>query len=366
MPCCPVVAMVASGGHASASDQTAYASGGNTSASMDRRENAALSCYPVTVDSAIGDAGRCGRNGRMKLGVTLEYSYAISDTCFKKFHIPKHVGIDHESGDYHQNMADPIAAFAAALRSAKMLAESLEYRVGFGWPVVWDTTCCLVFYPGANSEVLFDRNSSAEVILSIKEATEKFSSINKGAGVFCMGNYFHLGTAPAIFSDANYIVKVHPRILSRASRGNTLASPVFTSAYTPATLERAQQQAGDDESDAGSEAAGRYLTPAQTRREEALRLTAAKALKIFNTCRMKTEAAAVEVMATVTNERMKAKVNRWIWDIGAGIDIVPAKDVANMSHLITKTATPLPITTANGESIVDKEILLKLTASKRP
>ena len=70
-------------------------------------------------------------------------------------------------------------------------------------------------------------------------------------------------------------------------------------------------------------------------------------------------------MATVTNERIKAKVNRWIWDTGAGIDIVPAKDVANMSHLITKTATPLPITTANGESSVDKEIWLKLTAFKQ-
>ena len=294
MPCCLVVAKVPSGGHASACDRTADARGGNTSASMDRRENAALSCYPVTVDSAIGDAGRCGRNGRMKLGVTLQYSYAISDTCFKKFHIPKHVGIDHENGDYHQSMADPIAALAAALRSAKILAEDLGNRVDFGWPVVWDTTCCLVFYPSANSEVLFDRNSSAEVILSIKEATEKFRSISKGAGVLCMSDYFHLGAAPAAFPDANYIVKVHPRILSRASGGSTPANPVFTSAYALATLEREQQQAEDDESDAGSEAPGRCPTPAQTRREESLRLTAAKALKIFNTCRVKTEAAAVE------------------------------------------------------------------------
>ncbi len=70
------------------------------------------------------------------------------------------------------------------------------------------------------------------------------------------------------------------------------------------------------------------------------------------------------MLAAFPEQKIKSLVTRWIWDTGAGIDIVSAQGVSNMKHLITKTATPLPLCTANGESLADKEILLKLTAFK--
>ncbi len=267
--------MTASGGNTSAAG-LAHVGGGNTIADMGIRKCAAQTCYPVTIFSGTGDAGRCGRNGRMKLGKTLDYHYTVAGTNFLPFYLSEHVGIDHNEGDYHRSMADPIAALAVALRSARVLAESLEYKVGFGWPTVWDSNCCLVYDLNSEDEKQFDQNSGADDILNIKKATEKFFHLG--------GEYLHLGEPPAIFSDANHVTDVFP--------------------VCPAQV---LEDSRDDVSDAGSEAPGRDLTQAQSRREEALRLTASRALKMLNNCRLKTEAAAQKVLAAFPNEKIKEK-----------------------------------------------------------
>ncbi len=71
-----------------------------------------------------------------------------------------------------------------------------------------------------------------------------------------------------------------------------------------------------------------------------------------------------KVLVAAPCERIKAKITRWMWDNGAGINIISSTAVTSMKHLITKTENPLPNFAANGASYADREVLLKLTALK--
>ncbi len=118
------------------------------------------------------------------------------------------------------------------------------------------------------------------------------------------------------------------------------------------------------ESDSGSVIPSEELTKTQVKRLEALRLTASKALKIFNNCRVRTEAAMAKVLAATPSPRIKAKVTRWVWDTGAGVDVVNGSAIENMQHLVAKSQNRLSLCTADGESAADEEVLLKITALK--
>jgi hypothetical protein len=78
----------------------------------------------------------------------------------------------------------------------------------------------------------------------------------------------------------------------------------------------------------------------------------------------RTQIAALKALATIPHQSITSSARRWIWDTGAGIDIISARCVANMKHLITKPANSLPIVTANGSAFAEQEILLKPTAMK--
>ena len=334
--------MLACSGLATASQLAGSASGSLTSAGALASRSASLHCYPVTISTGTVGAGNCGREGCIKVGTTFNYNYGVLGTNFTKFYTAANVGIDVEGGDYHHSMGDPIAAQAVALRSAKELAENLDHEVGYGWPAVWNSKCCLLYYPNSNGVLQLDQNTGAE-IMDIESATEKFGKVS------CGDDHLHLGDAPPAFSDSNYVVP----IISRASGGLTSAGRIVPVHVPAMPVQVPQDDPRDDESDEGSVAPEKFSTPAELRRLDDQRMTASKALKLFNNCRLRTEAAAQKVLSIVPNERIKALVTRWIWDTGAGIDIVSAQGVSNMQHLITKTASPLALCTANGDSMAD-------------
>ncbi len=244
-----------------------------------------------------GDAGNCGREGCLKVGTTFNYNYDIMGTNFTKFYTAANVGIDVEGGDYHPSMGDPIAAQAVALRSAKELAENLNHEVGYGWPAVWDSKCCLLYYPNANGVLQLDQTTGAE-IMDIKKATEKFKKES------CGGEHLHLGDAPLALSRSNYVTP----IILKASGGLTSAGPIVPVHVPAMPVQVPQDDPRDDESDEGSVAPEKFSTPAELRRLDDQRMTASKALKLFNNCRLRTEAAAQTVLPMVPTERIKPLV----------------------------------------------------------